>query len=229
MPREFKLYKGVEFIKQGVSPLEVTNLSTGTVYPKGYFQLSAYDTLTAAESSKVDVPEFTTLYTNHLRQLQRSDFTTVNGATMTDEPGGVLKITSDGTQRIVMYTNQTTNNVLSTPIKKGTTYTLSAEIKLDEGYSGTPTPLNTFNIALYGFSGSGARLIYTANPIELSTSEYKKMKGTATISADLSIITNYYIQIQHNIGNGDERFTGTLRLKNIQLVEGTTPLPKQAT
>lgn len=229
MAREFKLYKGSDFIKQGTSPLQVTGLETGTIYPEGYFKLSAYDTIYENESAKVDVPTFTTLYTNHLRQLQRSDFTTVNGATMEDEDGGILKITSDGTARIVINTNASSSsaNVLSTPIQQGKTYTLSADIKLDEGFSGTPSPLNSFKIALSGYSGSGSRLIFTSNPIELSTIYYKKMKGTATISADLSSITNYYLQIQHD--SGTERFTGTLRLKNLQVVEGTNPLPKQAT
>lgn len=214
MVRTFNIYDGDNLIKSGLSPLELQQLTPDTTYN---LMLSASEFM--SESERVPVPTFTTDLLNHLRQLQRSDFTTVNGATITDEQGGILKITSDGTQRIVMYTNQTTNNVLSTPITQGTTYTLSGEIKLDEGYSGTPSPLNTFNIALYGFSGSGTRLIFTANPIELSTTEYKTIKGTATISTDLSRITNYYIQIQHNIGNGDERFTGTMRIKNIKLTE----------
>lgn len=227
MAREFKLYKGSEFIKQGTSPLQVNGLETGTIYPEGYFKLSAYDTIYENESAKVDVPEFTTLYTNHLRQLQRSDFTSVNGATIEDEEGGILKITSDGTARIVMNTPTNTNSVLSTPIQQGKTYTLSGEIKLDEGYSGTPSPLNSFKLILSGYSGTGQRLIFTANPIELSTTEYKTMKGVATISADISLITNYYIALSMN--DATERFTGTLHLKNLQLVEGNTPLPKQAT
>ena len=227
MAREFKLYKGSDFIKQGTSPLQVTGLETGTIYPEGYFKLSAYDTIYENESAKVDVPEFTTLYTNHLRQLQRSDFTSVNGATMEDEEGGILKITSDGSARIVMNTPTNTNSVLSTPIQQGKTYTLSAQIKLEPGYSGTPSPLNSFKVILSGYSGTGQRLIFTANPIELSTTEYKTMIGVATISADISLITNYYIALSMN--DATERFTGTLSLKNIQLVEGTTPLPKQAT
>lgn len=227
MAREFKLYKGSEFIKQGTSPLQVTGLDTGTIYPEGYFKLSAYDTIYENESAKVDVPEFTTLYTNHLRQLQRSDFTNVNGATMTDEQGGILKITSEGTARMQMMTTISSNTVLTTPLQQGKTYTLSADIKLDEGYSGTPSPLRTFKLVLASYSTTTNREIVTANPFELSTTEYKKMKGTATIIGDVSQIKNYYFIIQ--VDNGEERFTGTLRLKNFQVVEGTDVLPKQAT
>lgn len=227
MSREFKLYKGSEFIKQAASPLQATGLETGTIYPEGYFQLSAYDTIYENESAKVDVPSFTTLYTNHLRQLQRSDFTNVAGATITDEEGGILKITSDGTARMQMLTATQTNNVLTTPLVQGKTYTLSADIKLDEGYSGTPAPLTSFKLILSSYSSTTKREIVTANPFELSTTEYKKMKGTATIIGDVSQITNYYFIIQAD--SATERFTGTLRLKNLQIVEGTTPLPKQAT
>lgn len=227
MAREFKLYKGSDFIKQGASPLQVTGLETGTIYPEGYFKLSAYDTIYENESAKVDVPEFTTLYTNHVRQLQRSDFTTVNGATMTDEQGGILKITSDGTARIQMYTASSTNSVLSKGLEQGKTYTLSADIKVDEGYSGTPSPLNSFKLVLSSYSSTTNREIMTANPFEISTSKYTKMKGTATIIGDVSQIKNYYLLIQTD--SASERFTGTLRLKNFQVVEGTTPLPKQAT
>lgn len=227
MAREFKLYKGSDFIKQGTSPIQVTGLDTGTIYPEGYFKLSAYDTIYENESAKVDVPEFTTLYTNHVRQLQRSDFTTVNGATMTDEQGGILKITSDGTARIQILTTTSSNTVLTTPLEQGKTYTLSADIKLDEGYSGTPTPLRSFKLILASYATTTNREIVTANPFELSTTEYKKMKGTATIIGDVSQIKNYYFIIQND--SSAERFTGTLRIKNLQVVEGNTPLPKQAT
>lgn len=227
MAREFKLYKGSDFVKQGKSPLQVTGLATGTIYPEGYFKLSAYDTVYENESAKVDVPEFTTLYTNHLRQLQRSDFTTVNGATLTDEEGGILKITSDGTARMQMLTTTSSNTVLTTPLQQGKTYTLSADIKLDEGYSGTPSPLRSFKLILASYATSTNREIVTANPFELSTTEYKKMKGTATIIGDVSQIKNYYFIVQ--VDSGEERFTGTLRLKNLQVVEGSAPLPKPIT
>lgn len=226
MAREFKLYKGLDLIKQGVSPLEVTNLSTGTIYPEGYFKLSAYDTIYENESAKVDVPEFTTLYTNHLRTLTPADFTIIKGGTL-EQDGQSLKVTSDGTARMQMMTTTSSNTVLTTPLQQGKTYTLSADIKLDEGYSGTPSPLRSFKLILASYATTTNREIVTANPFELSTTEYKKMKGTATIIGDVSQIKNYYFIIQ--VDNGEERFTGTLRLKNLQVVEGTTPLPKQAT
>lgn len=226
MAREFKLYKGSEFIKQGTSPLQVNGLETGTIYPEGYFKLSAYDTIYENESAKVDVPEFTTLYTNHLRTLTPADFTTIKGGTL-EQDGQSLKITSDGTARMQMLTTTSSNTALTTPLQQGKTYTLSADIKLDEGYSGTPTPLRSFKLILASYSTTTNREIVTANPFELSTTEYKKMKGTATIIGDVSQIKNYYFIIQ--VDSGEERFTGTLRLKNLQVVEGMTPLPKQAT
>lgn len=212
MARTFNIYDGDNLIKSGLSPLELQQLTPDTNYN---LKISASEFM--SESEKIAVPTFTTDLRNYLRQIQRSDFTSVNGATMEDEAGGILKITSDGTARVVMNTATNRNSVLSTPIEQGKRYQLSAQIKLDEGYSGTPSPLNSFKVILSGYSGTGQRLVLTANPIELSTTEYKTMSGVATISTDISLITNYYLAI--SMDSASERFTGTLRMKNFKLVE----------
>lgn len=212
MARTFNIYDGDNLIKSGLSPLDLQQLTSETTYN---LKISASEFM--SESEKIAVPTFTTDLRNYLRQIQRSDFTSVNGATMEDEAGGILKITSDGTARVVMNTATNRNSVLSTPIEQGKRYQLSAQIKLDEGYSGTPSPLNSFKVILSGYSGTGQRLVLTANPIELSTTEYKTMSGVATISTDISLITNYYLAI--SMDSASERFTGTLRMKNFKLVE----------
>lgn len=212
MVRTFNIYDGENLIKSGLSPLELQQLQPETTYN---LKISASEFM--SESEKIAVPAFTTDLRNYLRQLSTSDFISINGATMEDEAGGILKITSDGTARVVMNTATNRNSVLSTPIEQGKRYQLSAQIKLDEGYSGTPSPLNSFKVILSGYSGTGQRLVLTANPIELSTTEYKTMSGVATISTDISLITNYYLAI--SMDAAAERFTGTLRMKNFKLTE----------
>lgn len=211
MARTFNVYNGDTLIKSGLSPLELQQLEPDTTYD---LKISASEFM--SESEKVAVPRFNTLPINHLRKIVASDFTTVNGATLTDD-GETLKITSDGTGRMQMVTPTARNNVITTPLVQGKTYKLVADIKVEEGYSGTPIPLNSFKIILSGNTTEANRLILTANPIEISTTEYKKMSGIATISGDISKVNNYYLIIQSD--NSAERFTGTLRIKNIQVNE----------
>lgn len=56
MTRTFKVYNGEEVIKEGASPLTITDLTASTKYN---LKISAVED--GKESAKVDVPEFTTL------------------------------------------------------------------------------------------------------------------------------------------------------------------------
>lgn len=59
MTRTFKVYKGSDVIKEGVSPITLTALTGSTKYD---LQISAVED--GRESDKVDVPSFTTLAPN---------------------------------------------------------------------------------------------------------------------------------------------------------------------
>lgn len=56
MARTFKVYNGEQVIKEGASPLAITGLTASTKYN---LKISAVED--GKESTKVDVPEFTTL------------------------------------------------------------------------------------------------------------------------------------------------------------------------
>lgn len=56
MTRTFKVYNGEQVIKEGASPLVITDLTASTQYN---LKISAVED--GKESAKVDVPEFTTL------------------------------------------------------------------------------------------------------------------------------------------------------------------------
>lgn len=210
MTRTFNVYNGDTLIKSGLSPLELQQLEPDTTYD---LKISASEFM--SESEKVDVPLFRTLPENILRKLKAKDFSTVNGATLVDD-GDALKITSDGTSRIQMYTPATTNSVLTKPLVTGKTYRLSAKIKFDEGYSPTETPLKSFLLVITGMSPS-TRLIVTRTPVSVSTSEYLEFSGEVGITGDVSKFTNYYLIIQSDTLS--ERFRGTVRIKDLYLNE----------
>lgn len=210
MVRTFNVYHGDKLIKSGLSPLELQQLTPDTSYD---LKISASEFM--SESEKVDVPLFKTLPENILRPLKTSDFTTIKGATLSDDMNAI-KITSDGKERIQCYTPATTKSVLTKPLETGKTYRISAKVKFDEGYNPTANPLRTFVLVLTGMSPS-TRLIVTRVPIPVSTTEYLEFSGEVGITGDTSIFTNYYLIMQSDTGT--ERFNGTIRLKDLELRE----------
>lgn len=220
MAREFKLYKGSEFIKQGTSPLQVTGLETGTIYPEGYFKLSAYDTIYENESAKVDVPEFTTLYTNILPPVTAKAFTLGTGATVKDGTEGEVIFTLDGTNQLLKY-----DTTLKLPqLTEGKTYTISADIKFHSDIVG-----DVRNLRLsYNYLPGGAVMLETTRPItDVTKDKWIKIKGTNTIKYGTNPPTSWYLVFQEVVVSN--RITGTISLKNFQVVEGVEVLPKQAT
>lgn len=220
MAREFKLYKGSEFIKQGTSPLQVTGLETGTIYPEGYFKLSAYDTIYENESAKVDVPEFTTLYTNILPSVAAKAFTLGTGATVKDGTEGEVIFTLDGTNQLLKY-----DTTFKLPqLTEGKTYTISADIKFHSDIVG-----DVRNLRLsYNYLPGGEVMLQTTRPIaDVTKDKWLKIKGTNTIKYGANPPNSWYLVLQDVITSN--RITGTISIKNFQVVEGTTPLPKQAT
>lgn len=210
MARTFNVYNGDTLIKSGLSPLELQQLEPDTTYD---LKISASEFL--SESEKVTVPVFKTMPENILRPLTAKDFTIVRGATLSDD-GNVLKLTSDGTERIQLYTPPTTNSVLTKPLVKGKTYRISAKIKFDEGYLPVDQPLRSFLLIIVGMSPS-TRLILTRTPVPVNTNEYIEFSGEVGITGDTSGFTNYYLIMQSD--NGTERFTGTVRIKDMELRE----------
>lgn len=220
MAREFKLYKGSEFIKQGTSPLQVTGLDTGTIYPKGYFQLSAYDTTYENESQKVDVPEFTTLYTNILPPVTAENFSLGDGATTKDGIEGEVVFTLDGTNQLLKYDTRSKLPQLT----DGKTYTISADIKFHSDIVG-----DVRNLRLsYNYLPGGEPVLQTTTPIPDTTPEtWIKIKGTKAIKYGTNPPTSWYLLLRDMMTAN--RVTGTISLKNFQVVEGDSVLPKQAT
>lgn len=210
MARTFKVYNGDTVIKQGTSPLTITGLTPLTDYN---LKISAVEG--GKESNQVEVPTFTTLGENILRPLKVADFTTIRGATLVDD-GSAIKLTSAGTERIQVFTPANSNSVITKPLVTGKTYRLSAKIKFDAGYSPSDTPLRSFVLIIVGMSPS-TRLILTRTPVPLSTTEYLEFSGEVGITGDVSQFTNYYLIMQSD--NGTERFTGTVRIKDMQLRE----------
>lgn len=220
MGREFKLYKGSEFIKQGASPLQVTSLETGTIYPKGYFQLSAYDTIYENESAKVDVPEFTTLYTNILPSVTAKTFSLGDGATAKDGADGEVIFTLDGTNQLLKY-----DTTFKLPLlTEGKTYTISADIKFHSDIVG-----DVRNLRLsYNYLPGGEPMLQTTTPIPDTTKDkWIKIKGTNTIKYGTNPPTSWYLLVRDIMTAN--RISGTISLKNFQVVEGDSVLPKQAT
>lgn len=227
MADKFRIYRNGTVLKEGLSPLVIDNLQRGTIYPEGYF--TATRVIGKGESLYEPVPMITTAFTNMLKPITVSSFVSVNGATFSDETTG-LKIVSDGTGRILSNTNAT-GNILAKPLEQGKTYTLSAKIKVDEGYSWQPSngrPLSSFKIVLNARTDDNTttRTIFTANPFLVSTDKWERMEGTATITADPTLWTKYYIVVQFD--NATERFTGTIHMKEFQLEEGNQSSPKPA-
>lgn len=220
MAREFKLYKGSDFIKQGASPLQVNGLETGTIYPEGYFKLSAYDTIYENESAKVDVPSFTTLYTNILPSVTAKSFTLGTGATVKDGAEGEVIFTLDGTNQLLKY-----DTTLKLPqLTEGKTYTISADIKFHSDIVG-----DVRNLRLsYNYLPGGEVVLETPRPIaDVTKDKWIKIKGTKTIKYGTNPPTSWYLVVQDVVVSN--RITGTISLKNFQVVEGTEVLPKQAT
>ena len=56
----FRIYRGVEIVAEGDSPLEITGLPQDTEYPAGRFEATRLEN--GRESERVDVPYFRTLY-----------------------------------------------------------------------------------------------------------------------------------------------------------------------
>jgi hypothetical protein len=209
MVRKFKVYNGSTLLKEGDSPLQITGLNPLTKYD---LTISALED--GKESNKVDVPTFTTLGINILKTIKASDFVTKNGGTLEDVDNS-LKLTSDGTARIVMNTSPTSNNVLIQPMSQGKRYRLSGRVKLDNGYLPTDNTLRTLRLTLSGYVGA-VRILATNTPIPISTTEYLEFSGDFT-AGDLTAFTSYYLTILSDTAS--ERFTGTLYLKDIAIRE----------
>lgn len=222
MSRQFKLYKGSDFIKQGESPLQVTGLETGTIYPEGYFQLSAYDTVYENESAKVDVPEFTTTFVNKILPITASKFTgKTAGTTVVDDSEGI-KIVSDGTSRIQAYTT-VTQPVTDTMVLEGKTYTFSVKIKLNRLTIGS---ISNVRVSLVAQPG-GSQILQTPAFTPLMH-QWVTVKSTAQMTSAVSNQTHLRLVIQEGVVSGVVADT-EFQLKDFQLVEGAQPLPKQAT
>lgn len=220
MAREFKVYHGSELIKQGTSPLQVTGLETGTIYPEGYFQLSAYDTLYENESAKVDVPGFTTLYTNILPPVTAKTFSLGDGATTKDGTDGEVIFTLNGTNQLLKY-----DTTLKLPqLTEGKNYTISADIKFHSDIVG-----DVRNLRLsYNYLPGGEPVLQTTTPIPDTTKDkWIKIKGTNTIKYGLNPPSSWYLLLRDIMTAN--RISGTISLKNFQVVEGDSVLPKKAT
>lgn len=210
MARTFKVYNGDALLKQGLSPLNITGLTPLTTYN---LTISALD---GTESNRVSVPTFRTLGENIMKPLKASNFTTVNGCTLTQE-GDVINLTSDGTARIQALTPTSTttgNSVLTKPVVAGKTYKLAGKVKFKTGYTPNVDPLKSFTMILTGNSPS-TRLINTSMPIKVSTSDFVEFSGTVGITGDPSIFATYFLGLQSD--NASERFTGTIYLKDLEL------------
>ena len=216
MVREFKLYRGLEFVKQGSSPLQLSSLEAGTIYPEGYFKVSAYDTIHENESAKVDVPEFTTLYTNILPAVKANSFSSGDGATVADD-GDSIVFSLDGGNQLLKV-----NTAVKLPkLTNGGTYTISADIKFHSDIVG-----DVRNLSLsYGYLPGGQPVLQTVTPIVDNTKDkWIKIKGTNTIKYGSTQPDSWYLVFRDMMTAN--RISGTISLKNFQVVEGTQPLPK---
>lgn len=214
MSREFKLYRGLEFVKQGSSPLQLSSLEVGTIYPEGYFKLSAYDTVYKNESTKVDVPEFTTMYTNHLPQVTANNFSLGDGATVTDDNNEIV-FTLDGKTQLRMYGTRS-----QSPLTNGKQYTISCEIMLEDGFTGDPSGI----CLQHSYSPGGKVVLQTTTVPKNTLNKWQKLIGTQTVTYTSDTPNEWYASF---IDTKSLKPSGKVRLRHIKIEEGLTATPYQ--
>lgn len=218
MSRVFTVYKktGEKVVAESTSPVTITGLESGGIYPEGYFKVTAIED-GKDESAKVDVPAFTTLYTNIAPAVKANSFTLGDGATVVDGDDGEVIFSLDGTKTLIKY-----NTAVKLPkLTDGNTYTISADIKFHSDIVG-----DVRNLRLsYNYLPGGQPELQTTTPIQDTTKDkWLKIKGTNTVKyGDVQPNSWYLLLRDMSTAN---KISGTISLKNIQIVEGAQPLPK---
>lgn len=214
MVREFKLYRGLEFVKQGSSPLQLSSLEAGTIYPEGYFKVSAYDTIYKNESARVDVPEFTTLYTNILPPVKANSFSLGDGAIVADDNNEIV-FNLDGKTQLAMHGTRS-----QSPLTNGKQYTISCEIMLEDGFTGDPSGLRLQHL----YSPGSNVVLQTTTVPKNELNKWQKLIGTQTVTYTSNTPNDWYTSI---IDTKSLKPSGKVRLRKIKIERGEINTPYQ--
>lgn len=171
-----------------------------------------------SDAGKTNKGNMSKLAINHnlLPNITSKAFTLGTGATVKDGTEGEVILTLDGTNQLLKY-----DTTFKLPqLTEGKTYTLSADIKFHSDIVGDVRHLRLS----YNYLPGGAVMLETTRPItDVTKDKWIKIKGTNTIKYDTNPPSNWYLVIQDFIASN--RVSGTISLRNIQVVEGTLPKP----
>lgn len=131
---------------------------------------------------------------------------------------GEYSVTLNGTERLSKYNT----SLGGTPLTEGKTYTLSAELFISEDYTG-----NLNNILLgYAFIDGGMSVLQTKKlPNYSEKGKWLKISGTSEVNFAGRTPKAFYFSWQTVYENPLP--TGTLKIKNIKIEEGSTATPYQ--
>ena len=147
-------------------------------------------------------------------KLNASSFSSGSGATVLDE-GDEIVFTLDGSKQLSKYSLRG-----QTSLVEGKEYTISCEIMLESDFVGDPSGIRLQNACFPG--GVLALQTDTVPKNELNT--WQTLIGTQTIPQFSNTPTAWY-PIFRDILN--RKPSGTVRLRNIKIEEGSTATPYQ--
>ncbi|WP_242543243.1 BppU family phage baseplate upper protein [Candidatus Enterococcus mangumiae] len=154
---------------------------------------------------------------NLLPKITAAHFTSGNGATVEDGPGGEIIFTLDGSAQLTKF-----NTSMRLPaLQNGKRYTISAEIMLHEGLEGDASNIRLTNNYVPG----GNIMLSTVRPSPTATNIWHTIRGTQIATYATTLPQQWYLVLQDVTASS--RIKGKISLRNIKIEEGSVVTPYQ--
>lgn len=151
---------------------------------------------------------------NLMRVIKASDFKIESDATVSDVRDNSIRITSQGTNRLSVFT---LNNIPS--LISGKTYTMSITIKFEEGTTGDIDKLR-----LSYRKVNGGTMLLSANTKDVEVGKEITIKATGTVNYEITDLAKFYLTIDTEVG---AKINGSVIVSDVKIEEGSTATPYQ--
>lgn len=151
---------------------------------------------------------------NLMRVIKASDFKIESDAAVSDLGYNSIRITSQGTNRLSVFT---LNNIPS--LVSGKTYAMSVTIKFEEGTTGD---IDKLRVSYR--KANGGTILLTADTKDAEVGKEITIKATGTINYEITDLSKFYLTIDTLVG---AKINGSVIVSNIKIEEGSTTTPYQ--
>jgi predicted phage tail component-like protein len=153
---------------------------------------------------------------NLMANINADSFSQGTGALSVVDDGDEVVVTLDPNNKLDLF------KAKSQPaLVVGKTYTLSAEIMLEDDFTGDPSKLSLRYIKMPNWVSE----LYTRNTLTATKGVWQKLTGTVKITAASDNAESWFIMLHNRDVNNS--LSGKLRLRHVKIEEGSEATPYQ--